>query len=234
MSNPSQSIAPSVLASLVALIKDWLQGFVDALKTYRHLVATLPPPHPNPPLPGDFPFSNLSEVFHWVQVVDDTRMHQVNHNYPVTISLLPGRAEHWEPLVWAIHTGNIVLGSIELDRRVYADQSVVSIDPLFILETMILAVTLRQKLIVSSRVVMIPSPGTDQNAWNEIFEVRRADANLVVRELGRRTTTSQPRFCPTCRTWLPQAGPNFCLEHLNVSIILLWYNSTQIHGLIQL
>uniref|UniRef100_A0A0W0FDN9 Uncharacterized protein n=1 Tax=Moniliophthora roreri TaxID=221103 RepID=A0A0W0FDN9_MONRR len=140
MPNNQASNAPglsqTVLTTLSALVKDWLQGFLDALQTYHRFVG-VPPPHPSYPLPAEFPFEGLSEVFHWIQVVDDAT--QVNHNLPVKVSLLPGRADHWEPLLWVIHSGTTVIGSVELDRRIYADQSVVSIDPVFILESLILA-----------------------------------------------------------------------------------------------
>ncbi|ESK90008.1 hypothetical protein Moror_7938 [Moniliophthora roreri MCA 2997] len=218
MPNNQASNAPglsqTVLTTLSALVKDWLQGFLDALQTYHRFVG-VPPPHPSYPLPAEFPFEGLSEVFHWIQVVDDAT--QVNHNLPVKVSLLPGRADHWEPLLWVIHSGTTVIGSVELDRRIYADQSVVSIDPVFILESLILAVSLHRKVVVSSRIILTTPPTSPSTIWTEIFEIRQSDTNRVLRELGRRNTSSQPRFCPTCQTWLPHAGPNYCLEHLSVS-----------------
>ncbi|ESK83729.1 hypothetical protein Moror_2100 [Moniliophthora roreri MCA 2997] len=204
-----------VINTLTALVKDWLQSLVDSLQTYRHLVG-VPPPHPSYPLPADFPFGSLSQVFHWVQIFDD--VNQVNRSFRVRMSLFEGRTDRWEPLLWSVHSGNVVLGSVELDRRLYADQSVVSIDPIFILESLIHATTFHRKIVVSSRIVLLAptsaAPPSASYIWTEIFEIRRSDNNELIKELGRRSTMSQPRFCPTCRVWLPQAGPPYCLQHL--------------------
>ncbi|KAK7022032.1 hypothetical protein VNI00_017066 [Paramarasmius palmivorus] len=114
MSEPSLSdgnLGP-VINTLAALVKDWLQGLVDSLHMYRRLVGA-PPPHPNYPLPADFPFGSLSQVFHWVQIFDDAN--QANRSFRVRMSLFEGRPERWEPLLWSVHSGNVVLGSVELD-----------------------------------------------------------------------------------------------------------------------
>ncbi|KAG7087159.1 hypothetical protein E1B28_013139 [Marasmius oreades] len=208
-----------VLDTLVYLTYDWLVGFIDALKTYRAAIG-IPPPHPNYPLPVEFPFGGLTEVFHWVQIFDNTT--QVDRSFRVRMRLFEGNADRWEPLVWTIYSGNITFGSVELDRRIFVDQSVVSVDPLFILEGMADAVKRRTKLIVSSRIVMRakvvngqPSTNPDQNYWYELFEVRTAASGEFVKELGRRMI-SRPRFCPQCRVWVPHAGPPYCLQHLSL------------------
>ncbi|KAL0580025.1 hypothetical protein V5O48_001958 [Marasmius crinis-equi] len=200
-----------VIDTLVTFAHDWLLGFIHAMKTYRATVG-LPPPHPHYPLPVEFPFGGLTEVFHWVQIFDNAT--QVDRSFRVRMRHYEGNADRWEPLLWTIYSGTITFGSVELDRRVYVDQSVFSVDPLFVLEGMADAVKRRTKLTVSSRILMQQvSQVHDENIWYELFEVRTA-SNELVKELGRRRIP-RPRFCPDCRVWVPHAGPPYCLEHLS-------------------
>ncbi|KAJ8094016.1 hypothetical protein AAF712_008106 [Marasmius tenuissimus] len=207
--NTQDELSP-ILETLVSLAHDWLLGFVHAMKTYRATIG-LPPPHPQYPLPVEFPFGGLTEVFHWVQIFDNET--QVDRSFRVRMRHFEGNAERWEPLLWVIYSGTFTFGTVELDRRVYVDQSVFSVDPLFVLEGMADAVKRHTKLTVSSRILMQEvSSVQDENIWFELFEVRTASDELV-KELGRRRI-HRPRFCPECRVWVPHAGPPYCLEHL--------------------
>ncbi|KAK7023688.1 hypothetical protein VNI00_016571 [Paramarasmius palmivorus] len=210
--NPQDEFGP-VINTLSYLAHDWLHGFVQAIKTYRATIG-LPPPHPAYPLPAAFPFGGLTEVFHWVQIFDDAT--QVDRSFRVRMAFTEGNAARWDPLVWTVYSGNIVIGTVELDRRIFVDQSVVSVDPIFILEGMADAVRRQTKLVVSSRIIMRTPNGQvatpNNSVWYEVYEVRTA-ADEVVKELGRRVI-SHPRYCPECRVWLPHSGPSYCLQHL--------------------
>ncbi|KAK7023697.1 hypothetical protein VNI00_016580 [Paramarasmius palmivorus] len=210
--NPQDEFSP-VISTLSYLAHDWLHGFVQAIKTYRATIG-LPPPHPAYPLPATFPFGELTEVFNWVQLVDDAT--QINQRFPVRMAFTEGNAARWDPLVWVVHSGDIVIGILELDRRVSIDQSVISVDPIFILERMGEAVQRQTKLVVSSHIIMCTPNGqvatTNNSVWYEVYEVRTA-ADELVQELVRRVI-SHPRHCPECRVWLPHSGPSHCLQHL--------------------
>ncbi|KAK7030440.1 hypothetical protein VNI00_014011 [Paramarasmius palmivorus] len=212
--NPQDELGP-VINTLSYLAHDWLYGFVQAIKTYRATIG-LPPPHPAYPLPAVFPFGELTEVFNWVQLVDDAT--QINQRFPVRMAFTEGNAARWDPLVWTVHSRDIVIGTLELDRRISGDgdQFVISVDPIFILEWMGKAVRRQTKLVVSSRIIMRTPKGqvaTPTNSvWYEVYEVRTA-ADELVKELERRDI-SHPRYCPECRVWLPHSGPSYCLHHL--------------------
>ncbi|KAK1215539.1 hypothetical protein PQX77_021841 [Marasmius sp. AFHP31] len=199
--NTQNELSP-ILETLISLAHDWLLGFVYTVKTYRATIG-LPPPHPQYPLPVEFPFGDLTEVFHWVQIFDNET--QVDRSFCLRIKHVEGDAECWEPLQWVIYGETFTLGTLELDRRVYVDQFVFSVDPLFVLEGMADAVKRRTKLTVSSRILMQEvSPVQDENIWYELFEVRTASDELV-KELGRRRT-----HCPSFyseRVWGPHVSP---------------------------
>ncbi|KAF9261796.1 hypothetical protein L218DRAFT_945763 [Marasmius fiardii PR-910] len=214
MDSSSQDDFGPILDTLVYLTHDWLAGFINALKTYRTTIG-LPPPHPNYPLPVEFPFGGLTEVFHWVQIFDNAT--QVDRSFRVRMRLIEGDASRWEPLVWTVYSGAITFGCVELDRRVFVNQSLVSVDPLFILEGLADAVQRRTKLIVSSRIVMRaatddgqPYTNSDQGYWYELYEVRTA-SNELVKELGSSVLNAGCLF-PT---------PTGTREHLRIRFVVL-------------
>ncbi|ESK93810.1 hypothetical protein Moror_13060 [Moniliophthora roreri MCA 2997] len=176
MESPSQAwekLGP-VLDTLVALVKDWLHGIIDALHLYRLLIG-IQPPHPNYPLPVEFPLGpSISQTFTWVQILDDAK--QIRMSFRVELGFSEGNVERWEPIMWSVYSGNVVLGSLQLDRRVYADYqfSRACLDPIFVLENLLQAITLRQRIIVSTRIVMLqpktPAP-FGWRVWNEIVEI---------------------------------------------------------------
>uniref|UniRef100_A0A0W0FDJ1 Uncharacterized protein n=1 Tax=Moniliophthora roreri TaxID=221103 RepID=A0A0W0FDJ1_MONRR len=192
--NPANEDIRPLIDTLAALTKDWMQSIINALQLYRRVI-DIPPPHPDYPLPVEFPFSNLTQAFNWVQTFDDSS--QVRRAFRVRLEYYEGRADRWEPLVWSVYSGNIVLGSFQLDRHIYANQALkIFIDPIFILGNLVYAISIRQTLIISTRIAMSESL-VGRHVWNEIIEIHPAP--LV--ECGFRKRV-QPTAANTCHDFV--------------------------------
>lgn len=107
----------AVANTLRDLACSWLQSLRDTVSAF----ATIEVPYPNYPLPQGFPFCGtvFRERFRWVDVREDN-LAQVNRSYHVRLEL---HAPHdlSSSVVWSLTSGNVVLGYVYFDRRIYEE-----------------------------------------------------------------------------------------------------------------
>ncbi|KAG9225118.1 hypothetical protein CCMSSC00406_0007471 [Pleurotus cornucopiae] len=179
----------------------WIARDREARRTQLHIGAAQ---YTNDPLPRAFPFGHftMTETIRWQDGV-----HRHNHQATLVFRGLPNvtNGTGWAPFVWQLYSGEVILGHVELDARLFFDpEPLLSWDADFVLESMMQSLSQGRQLRVSSRI----EEGFPRNV--QVFEIRTFD-NGLLRELGRRYI--HKRVCSICHRALPPTGPQQCLYH---------------------
>ncbi|KAF9446968.1 hypothetical protein P691DRAFT_151912 [Macrolepiota fuliginosa MF-IS2] len=195
-------------------LRDLSASWIRSLRDTLQMFATLPPTHPNYPLPSDFPFSttSLKEKIHWIEAVGSDA---IPYRFNVRLEYYIDTSHDWSPAIWVVRSSAMsVLGRVEVDYRILADrESPLTISSDFVLEMMVQSLLREQPLRLSSRVTPnsnpVVYPGLVGNI--EMFELRTLSGMLIM-EVARRIVAI--RRCSVCDHFLPPVGPSACIAHL--------------------